>query len=165
VRSRQRLKKYDGKSKNAGDGCGDRCAVIVVVGLGFGAYQRQLLTRNADRLAEFQKAMRLAEEREASLRKDRDELMREVEDQPHARTLFWSQDKVPGRDAWGTIYSWIDSADLVVVVLTGKALSRALSVGNEVGYARKAGKRIIPLVGPEVPKGELGICPERLLRT
>ncbi|ACB77735.1 toll/interleukin-1 receptor domain-containing protein [Opitutus terrae] len=75
---------------------------------------------------------------------------------PHARALFWGQDKVPGQDAWGTIYSWIDSADLVVVVLTGKTLSRALSVGNEVGYARKAGKRIIPLVGPEVPKGELG---------
>lgn len=75
---------------------------------------------------------------------------------PHSRTLFWSQDKVPGQDAWGTIHTWIDSADLVVVVLTGKTLSRALSVGNEVGYARKAGKRIIPLVGHDVPKGELG---------
>lgn len=76
--------------------------------------------------------------------------------QPHARTLFWDQDKVPGQDAWTTIHSWIDSADLVVVVLTGKALSRALSVGNEVGYARKCGKHIIPLVAPEVPNGELG---------
>ena len=75
---------------------------------------------------------------------------------PHAKTLFWSQDKVPGQDAWNTIYSWINTADLVVVVLTGKTLSRALSVGNEVGYARKAGKQIIPLVSPEVPKGELG---------
>lgn len=75
---------------------------------------------------------------------------------PHAKTLFWKQDNVPGQDAWQTIYSWIDSADLVVVVLTGKTLTRALSVGTEVGYARKAGKRIIPLVAPEVPKGELG---------
>jgi len=76
--------------------------------------------------------------------------------QPHAQTLFWAQNNVPGKDAWATINSWIDAADLVVVVLTGNTLSRALSVGNEVGYARKAGKRIIPLVAPEVPKGELG---------
>jgi hypothetical protein len=76
--------------------------------------------------------------------------------QPHARTFFWDQDKAPGLDVWPTIYSWIDRADLAVVVLTGKTLTRAISVGNEVGYARKAGKRIIPLVAPEVPKGELG---------
>jgi len=75
---------------------------------------------------------------------------------PHAQTFFWNQNKAPGYDAWTTIHSWIDQADLVVVVLTGNTLSRALSVGNEVGYARKAGKRIIPLVAPEVPKGELG---------
>ena len=75
---------------------------------------------------------------------------------PHAKTFFWAQNNVPGQDAWATIHSWINAADLVVVVLTGKTLSRALSVGNEVGYARKAGKRIIPLVAPEVPKSELG---------
>jgi hypothetical protein len=55
-------------------------SVIVVVGLGFGAYQRQLLTRNAVRLTEFQQAMRLAEERESRLRRDRDDLMSEVND-------------------------------------------------------------------------------------
>ncbi|HRI81825.1 MAG TPA: toll/interleukin-1 receptor domain-containing protein [Opitutaceae bacterium] len=75
---------------------------------------------------------------------------------PHATTRFWQQDKVPGLEAWPLIYSWIDAADLVVVVLTGATLSRGISVGTEVGYARKAGKRIIPLVAPEVPKGELG---------
>ncbi len=76
--------------------------------------------------------------------------------QPHAQTFFWDQNKAPGFAAWPTIYSWIDQADLAVVVLTGHTLTRAISVGNEVGYALKAGKHIIPLVGPEVPKGELG---------
>ena len=75
---------------------------------------------------------------------------------PHATTRYWQQDKTPGAEAWPMIYSWIDAADLVVVVLTGATVSRGISVGNEVGYARKAGRRIIPLVAPEVPKGELG---------
>ena len=35
--------------------------------------------------------------------------------QPHAHTLFWAQNNVPGQDAWATIYSWIDTADMVVV--------------------------------------------------
>lgn len=76
--------------------------------------------------------------------------------QPHAHARYWAQDKEPGQEVWPTIYGWIDQADMVVVVLTGKTLARAISVGNEVGYARKAGKHIVPLVGPDVPKGALG---------
>lgn len=75
---------------------------------------------------------------------------------PHAKLLYWDQSKQPGREAWPTIYSWINAADLVVVVLTGQTLARAISVGNEVGYARRAAKRIIPLVAPDVSKIDLG---------
>lgn len=75
---------------------------------------------------------------------------------PHANARYWQQDKEPGRDAWQTIHGWIDRADLVVVILTGNTLARAISVGNEVGYARKAGKIIIPLVATEVPPSSLG---------
>lgn len=75
---------------------------------------------------------------------------------PYANARYWHQDKEPGRDAWQTIHGWIDHAELIVVILTGNTLGRAISVGNEVGYARKAGKIIIPLVAPEVPPSSLG---------
>ena len=64
--------------------------------------------------------------------------------------------KNDGADAWPTIFGWIDQADLVLVLLTDKTVHRALSVGQEIGHATKAGKTIIPMVGENVPVTELG---------
>jgi len=54
------------------------------------------------------------------------------------------------------IFSWIDIADMVFVVITGNTLHRAMAVGQEVGHAKAKNKLIIPLVSPEVPSMELG---------
>ena len=75
---------------------------------------------------------------------------------PHADVFYWDKDKEPGEDSWQTIFGWIDAADLVIAVITDRTVSRAMSVGNEIGHARARRKKIIPLVSSEVPESELG---------
>jgi hypothetical protein len=74
----------------------------------------------------------------------------------YANVFYWDQSKVPGQDAWQTIFQWIDTADMVFVVITGNTVHRAMSVGQEVGRAKAKDKLIIPLVSREVPITELG---------
>ena len=69
---------------------------------------------------------------------------------------YWDKSKEPGKEVWPTIYGWIDTADLVLVLITDKTIARALSVGQEIGHAKKANKQIIPLVAKNVPSSELG---------
>lgn len=76
--------------------------------------------------------------------------------QPHAEAVYWSRDRIPGQDAWATIFRWIDDSDCVIAVLTGNVLERGESVHNEVGYAKGKGKLVIPLVGSDVPHDRLG---------
>ena len=72
------------------------------------------------------------------------------------KVFWWDGNKEPGQGVWLTIHDWIDQSDLVLAVLTGRTLARAMAVGNEIGYARAKGKFILPLVGPEVRSEELG---------
>lgn len=73
-----------------------------------------------------------------------------------ARVYYWDKDKKLGSDAWSTIFDWIDGADFVIAVITDSTVSRAMSVGQEVGHAKARKKVIIPLVGEGVHKNELG---------
>lgn len=59
---------------------------------------------------------------------------------------WWEDSKRLGKEAWPQIFRWIDEADFVLVIVTGNVLSRAMAVGNEVGYAKAKGKSIIPLI-------------------
>ncbi len=70
---------------------------------------------------------------------------------------YWAESKEPGREAWPLIFTWIDAADLVFVLITGKTLVRAMSVGQEIGRAKAQGKFIVPLVEPGIPSAELGV--------
>lgn len=70
--------------------------------------------------------------------------------------LCWDTSKVPGQEVWQSIFAWIDSADLVIVIITDQTVSRAMSVGQEVGRARAKGKPIVPLVSADVKPGDLG---------
>lgn len=70
--------------------------------------------------------------------------------------LCWDTSKVPGQEVWQSIFAWIDSADLVVVIITDQTVSRAMSVGQEVGRARAKGKPIVPLVSADVKAADLG---------
>jgi hypothetical protein len=63
-----------------------------------------------------------------------------------AEVHWWEDSQRPGKVAWGQIFQWIEEADLVVVVISGSVLRRALAVGNEIGCAKAKGKVIIPLV-------------------
>jgi len=63
-----------------------------------------------------------------------------------AEVHWWEDSQRPGKAAWGQIFQWIEDADLVVVVISGSVLRRALAVGNEIGCAKAKGKVIIPLV-------------------
>jgi hypothetical protein len=78
----------------------------------------------------------------------------------HAEVFYWKKDKVLGDRAWGTIFNWIDQSDLIVVVITGHTVSRAMAVGQELGHARAKLKKIIPIVASEVPQKELGFLSE-----
>lgn len=76
---------------------------------------------------------------------------------PHGNVRYWADSQEPGKEAWPTIYSWIDAADLVFVLITGQTLSRAMSVGQEIGRAKAQGKFVVPLVEPGIPPSELGV--------
>ncbi|MFZ5994790.1 MAG: toll/interleukin-1 receptor domain-containing protein [Thermodesulfobacteriota bacterium] len=75
---------------------------------------------------------------------------------PHAEVFYWDKSKVPGQESWPIIFTWVDQADIVLALITGKTVSRAMSVGQEIGHAKAKGKTIIPIVSPEVPSSELG---------
>jgi len=76
---------------------------------------------------------------------------------PHVEALhYWEESKGLGEDAWTSIFSWIDEADLVLAVITDKTISRAMAVGNEIGHARAKGRKVIPLVAPGIDDGQLG---------
>ena len=73
-----------------------------------------------------------------------------------ANVRYWNVSKAPGKEIWPTIFSWIDTADLVLVLITDKTMKRGLSVGQEIGHAKKGGKQIIPLVAKDVDNADLG---------
>lgn len=74
----------------------------------------------------------------------------------HAEVYYWDKNKEPGKAAWNTIFGWIDDADLVVAVITDKTVSRAMSVGNEIGRAQTLNKTIVPLVAKGIKEKDLG---------
>lgn len=74
----------------------------------------------------------------------------------HAEVFYWEESKIPGKEDWPTIFSWIDQSDLVLAVITDETVRRAMAVGQEIGQAKAKGKAIIPLVGPFVDAKELG---------
>jgi len=69
---------------------------------------------------------------------------------------WWDESKQLGQSCWDQIFSWIDEADLVLAIVTGKVLERGLAVGNEIGYAKAKGKEIIPLITDEDDRFDLG---------
>ena len=74
----------------------------------------------------------------------------------HGQVFYWDKDKPLGNEPWPTISGWIDQSDVVLVLITGNTVARAMAVGNEVGRARAKGKKIIPLVAHDVPANSLG---------
>ncbi len=73
---------------------------------------------------------------------------------------YWDKSKEPGEHAWNKIHSWIDEADIVFVLITGNTVERGISVGMEVGRAKKADKLIIPIVSKDILNTELGFLSE-----
>lgn len=69
---------------------------------------------------------------------------------------YWKKSKAPGKDAWETIHSWIDSSNVVLAIITDSTVSRAMAVGQEIGRAISKGKKVIPLVGPGIKSEDLG---------
>ncbi len=76
---------------------------------------------------------------------------------PHGEPYYWDQNKSPGEEVWKTVQNWIDGADCVIAVITDKVVARGESVNQEIGYAKKAGKLVIPLVAANVPPDRLGM--------
>ncbi len=74
----------------------------------------------------------------------------------YGNVYYWDSSKIPGQESWPTIFQWIDSADLVFVLITGHTVHRAMSVGQEIGRAKAKDRTIVPLVSREVPTTELG---------
>lgn len=86
------------------------------------------------------------------------QLVRDLADRlkPYANVYFWDDSKFLGQSAWEQVFQWIDISDLVVVLITGNTVSRAMSVGQEVGRAKAKDKTIVPIVSKEVLTNELG---------
>lgn len=76
--------------------------------------------------------------------------------EPLGEVFYWDKDKPVGKESWPTIYKWIDQADVVLALITGNTLCRAMAVGNEIGRAKAKGKSIVPLVAHDVPESALG---------
>jgi hypothetical protein len=70
--------------------------------------------------------------------------------------FFWNQSNIPGTVAWEQIYNLIDNSDIVIVLITGNTVTRAMSVWQEVGRARSMRKYIVPIVSNSVSLSELG---------
>jgi hypothetical protein len=79
-----------------------------------------------------------------------------VQLQLFGEVYYWAESKQPGQDAWQSIFNWIDTADLVVVLITGNTLTRAMPVGQEIGRAKSRGKTIIPIISRNISSDELG---------
>lgn len=75
----------------------------------------------------------------------------------HADIYYWDKNKELGAAAWQTIFQWIDNSDLVLALITGETLQRAMAVGQEIGRAKAKNKTIIPLITTDVPQGQLGM--------
>ena len=72
---------------------------------------------------------------------------------PFAEVYYWAHSNLPGQEAWPSIFSWIDSSDLVIVLITDNTVRRAMAVGQELGRAKTQGRTIIPIVsGPDLSK-------------
>jgi hypothetical protein len=74
----------------------------------------------------------------------------------HVEPIYWDKDKLPGDGDWNSIFSWINDCPIVLTVVSRSVIEKGLSVGQEVGYAKKAGKVIIPFVSKNVKREELG---------
>lgn len=76
---------------------------------------------------------------------------------PHVEDIkWWNKSNEPGKNCWESIFGWIDNSDLVLAVITDKAVKRAMAMGQEIGHAKAKSKKIIPLVGTNVDTGQLG---------
>ena len=84
--------------------------------------------------------------------------VREIEKafEQHVEVRYWHKSQKPGQDAWKSICEWIIWCDTMIVVITDKTVTRAMSVGQEIGHAKEQRKQIIPLVAEGVPQEELG---------
>lgn len=85
-------------------------------------------------------------------------LVRELESRlgRYAELLYWDKSKEPGKDVWPTIFKWIKQSGIVIPIITGQTVERAMAVAQEVGHAKALGKMIIPLVENTIPPSELG---------
>ena len=76
---------------------------------------------------------------------------------PHVdKVQYWDDSKRPGEKIWDNILKWIDTADLVLALITDNSVSRSPSVDQEIGYAKAKGKSILPLVKGSVDTAKLG---------
>lgn len=75
---------------------------------------------------------------------------------PYATVRYWDKSKEPGTEVWDSIFSWIDQSDVVLAVITDKTVSRAMSVGQEIGRAKAKGRKIVPFVSEGIASSELG---------
>lgn len=76
--------------------------------------------------------------------------------QNYVDPIYWDKDKLPGDGDWNSIFSWINNCPIVLVIVSKSVIEKGLSVGQEVGYARKAGKVIIPFISKNVKRDQLG---------
>ncbi len=77
---------------------------------------------------------------------------------PSAHEVYYLREENDiGLSSWETLRKRIDWADIFIVYLSTSTIERAMAVGNEVGYAIKAGKFVIPLKERGVSTSDIGM--------
>ena len=85
-------------------------------------------------------------------------LIKEIETRliPYGNIYYWDKDKQIGERDWDQIFNWICKSDIVLAIITENVVSRAMAVGNEIGFAKNQDKFIIPIITNNVSESELG---------
>ncbi|HEV8379114.1 MAG TPA: toll/interleukin-1 receptor domain-containing protein [Tepidisphaeraceae bacterium] len=69
--------------------------------------------------------------------------------------FWWGMTRTLGQELWPQIFSQIDQSEVVLAVITDRAVSRGMPMGVEIGHAKKGGKTIIPLIAPGVKDSDI----------
>ena len=84
---------------------------------------------------------------------------REIE-QMNSKVYLFEHDRQPGHDVADKVKAQIERSDILLVLLT-KQSQFSPYVHQEIGYAEKAGKTILPLVEPGTDANILGMLAGR----
>lgn len=78
-------------------------------------------------------------------------------EQMNSKVYMFEHDQQPGTNVTSKLTKAIDASGMLIVLLTKQSQERPYYVQQEIGFAKKAGKHIIPFVEAGTDPGILGM--------